>query len=380
MVVRDSEYGYAINLSDEWVESDRRPGRYARSSPWSRVYVTSHSLRKGSTLRHFAESVRDGLGRDWWPTRSLLQITSFQESQIDGQDAYLITYRVQESPEYCVVDVTEIVMVSVLLPGNPQGFRVRVWMCERSVPQYGPERKQILESFSINIREATYYTQFLSVKGVIIKATGKVDTAAFDVAADTIRPMLSGREDLSDCMADAGGGLAIIPRDEYVTTLPEYAYLKGRSDFTGRTYESFQLRGLGGVKGQPVSSTSEESLLRLDVDEYPYGRFPFDSLITVHEYAHGIQNLCFTQDDHERWNGFYASAQQANIFPGTHMMTNEEEFFAVFSTAYFEVTDEIGRGADRSTIRETYSDVYEFLEEIYQGAVLSPELRSRRSR
>ena len=278
------------------------------------------------------------------------------------------------------MDVAEIVMVSVLLPGNPQGFRVGVWMCEHSVPQYGPERTQILESFSISTREAAYYTQFLSVQGVTIKATSKVDPAALDVAAGTIRPMLSGREDISDCMADVGGGLAIIPRDEYVTTLPEYAYLKGRSDFTGRTYESLQIRGLGGVKGQPVSSASEESLLRLDPVEYPHNRFPFDSLITVHEYAHGIQNLCFTQDDHERWNGFYASAKEANIFPGTHMMTNEEEFFAVFSTAYFEVTDEIGRGADRSTVKETYPDVYEFLEEIYQGAVLPPELRSRRSR
>ena len=273
-VVRDSEYGYTISLSDEWVESDERPGKHARSSPWSRVHITSHALRKGSTLRHFAENVRDGLGRDWWPTRSLLQITSFQGSQINEQDAYLITYRVQESPEYCVVDVAEIVMVADSLPYNPLGFRARVWMCEREVPEHGPERMRILESFSIITRPATYYTQFLSVKGVTIKATGKVDPAAFDVAADIIRPMLSGREDIPDCMADVGGGLAIIPRDEYVTTLPEYAYLKGRSDFTDRTYESFQLRGLGGVKGQPVSSTSEESLLRLDVDEHPMEDFP----------------------------------------------------------------------------------------------------------
>ena len=284
------------------------------------------------------------------------------------------------------MDVAEIVMVSDLLPGDPQGFRARVWMCERDVPQYGPERMRILESFRIITQPATYYTQFLSVKDVTIKATGKVDPAAFDVAADIIRPMLSGREDIADCMADAGGDLAIIPRDEYVTTLPEYAHLKGRSDFNlGRTFESFQIRGIGGDKRQPISSTSEESLLRLDVDEYPYGispygRPPFDSLITVHEYAHGIQNLCFTQDDHERWNAFYAEAKEAGIFPGEYLMSNEREFFAVFSTAYFEVTDEIGQGADRSTVKETYPDIYEFLEEIYQGAVLPPELRSRRSR
>ena len=344
------------------------------------MHITSHSLRKGSTLRHFAENVRDGLERDWWATRSLFKITSFQESQIGGLDAYLITYRVQESPEYCVVDVAEIVMVSVLLPGDPQGFRARAWMCAHDVPQYGPERTRILESFRIITRPATYYTQFLSVKSVVIKATGKVDPDAMFVGGDIVDVMLSGREDISDCMADVGGGLAIIPKDEYVTTLPEYAYLKGRSDFTGRTYESFQLRGLGGVKGQPVSSTSEESLLSLDIDEHPYGRFPFDSLITVHEYAHGIQNLCFTQDDHERWNGFYDAAKRAGIFPGTHMMHDVMEFFAVFSTAYFEVTDEIGRGAGRSTVKADYPKIFESLEEIYGGAVLPPELRLRRSR
>ncbi len=122
------------------------------------MHIASRSLRKGSTLKHFAESVRDGLERDWWVTRSLFEIASFQESQIDGQDAYLITYRVQQSPEYCVVDVAEIVMVSDLLPGDPQGFRARVWMCERDVPQYGPERMRILESFRIITQPATYYT------------------------------------------------------------------------------------------------------------------------------------------------------------------------------------------------------------------------------
>ncbi len=344
------------------------------------MHVTSLSLRKGSTLRHFAEQVREGLEQEWWPTRSLFSITSFQETQIDGQDAYLITYRVRESPAYCIVDVAEIVMVSDLLPGNPQGFRTRAWMCDYDVPRYRAERIQILESFRVTPRPATYYTQFLSVKGVTIKATSKVDPKALTVAAEIIGPMLSGREDLSNCMADVGGDLAIIPKDKYVTTLPEYAHLKGRSDFTGRTYESFQLRGLGGGKGQPISSTSEESLLRLDADEHPYGRYAFDSLITVHEYAHGIQNLCFTQDDHERWNGFYDAAKRAGIFPGTHMMHNVKEFFAVFSTAYFEVTDEIGRGAGRSTVKADYPQIFESLEEIYRGAVLPAELRSRRSR
>ncbi len=166
--------------------------------------------------------------------------------------------------------------------------------------------------------------------------------------------------------------MAIIPKDEYITTLPEFAWLKGRTDFTGRTYESFQLRGAGAVKGQPVSATSEEMLLDLPEVRYPYG-----SLVTVHEFAHGMQNLCFTQSDHENWGKFYAVALQANIFPGTHMMADVHEFFAVFSTAYFEVTDELGKGVDREMLREDYSEVVGSLDDIYGGATLAPELRMR---
>ena len=59
------------------------------------------------------------------------------------------------------------------------------------------------------------------------------------------------------------------------------------------------------------------------------------------------------------------------------MMANVREFFAVLSTAYFEVTDEIGRGADRNTVRQDFPEVFASLEEIYGGATLPAELRTR---
>ena len=162
--MRDLEYAHTVNIGDQWNENDEFAGRYSRSSPWGEVTITSQSLRRGSTLRHFAESVRDQLEDDWWFwSPSLFEITSFQETQIGGRDAYSITSRVRESPEYCIVDVAEIVMLSNSLPGNPQGFRVRAWMCERSVADYGQDRLEMLDSFRIITRPATYYTQFLSV-------------------------------------------------------------------------------------------------------------------------------------------------------------------------------------------------------------------------
>ena len=69
-------------------------------------------------------------------------------------------------------------------------------------------------------------------------------------ATDVVDTMLAhARRDIRECLPNVGAGLAIIPKDEYVTTLPEFADLKGKRDFTGRAYESFRIRGLGGVKG-----------------------------------------------------------------------------------------------------------------------------------
>ena len=373
---RELEYGHTIDVPDAWNMVEE--GRYHRESPWSWLQITSQAVPRVSNLDRFAESVRDRAEQDWWPTRSLFELTSFQKREANGQQSYLIRYRVQESPQYCVVNVAELVTMADSLPGPAHGFRVRAWMCDHDAVTHDKARMEILDSFQIDTQPASYYEQFLSVKGVNVKATGKVDPQALMAAAGMIGPMLSGREDIAPCMADAGGDLAIIPKDEFVTTLPEYSGLKGRSDFTGRTYESFAIRGLGGVRGQPVSSASEESVLGLDVREYPHNRFPFDALITVHEFAHGIQNVCFTQEDHKKWNAFYAAAKQDDIFPGTHMMHDTKEFFAVFTTAYFEVTDEIGRGAGRSTIRKEYPEIFAFLEELYGDAVLPPELRKRR--
>ena len=289
-----------------------------------------------------------------------------------------MTYRVQEAPEYCVVDVSELVTVSNALPGSRHGYRVRMWMCEGDAADYDQYRLQTLRSFRVTTQPSTYYGQFLSVKDVVIKAKDTVDPDALYAAGDIVSTMLSGRQDIDDCMAHVGAGLAIIPKDEYVTTLPEFAHLVGTSDFTGRPRDSFAIRGLGAVKGLPVSATSEEQLLGLPTDQYPHNRFPHVGLITVHEFAHGIQNLCFTPNDWEQWEEFYDAALQAGIFPGTHMMHDVYEFFAVLSTAYFEVTDEIGRGAGRDTVARNFPDVFESLEDIYGGAVLPAEYRERR--
>ena len=113
-------------------------------------------------------------------------------------------------------------------------------------------------------------------------------------------------------------------------------------------------------------------------DEHPY--YDFRGWVAVHEFAHGIQNLCFTSEDWTEWTAFHDAAKKADVFPGSHMVHDRMEFFAVLTTVYFEVTSELGRGLTRESIASIVpqgKDVLAALEEIYDGAVLPEEFRER---
>ena len=373
---RDKEYHYVIEFPDNW--SEEWPGRYASESPWGRLNISSQYLPGEYRVDQFAQLVLYDLRQDWWSNPSLFKITSVEDILQDGQSAKRVRYRVQEAPQYCVLNVEELVVVSQALPGNPQGFRVRAWMCEHDVAAHGPARDRILESFRVATRTAAYYRQFLSVKGVTVKADASVNPNALKAGAEMVAAMLSGREDIVRCMARTRAELAIIPRDQTLTSVPEYAHLKGTTDFTGRSRDTYDLRGVGGVPGQPVSSTAEEQVLGNRDSKHPY--FPYQGLVTVHEFAHGIQNLCFTEDDHEEWDGFYREAVQEGLYPGTHMMSNAMEFFAVFTTGYFEVTDELDPVNSQAALKRRFPQVFRALDAIYEGATIPRVYRTRLQR
>lgn len=350
---------YAVSLSDAWIQTAGHD--YQRSEPWA-ILRLRPAGRSGLTLEEQAESVRDGLMdevRELWPSYSLFELTSFRPVRGGEQDAYEITYRIQESPRYCVVAVTERIAAATTWYGKSQAVRAINWMCEEDVPRHGGESEELLDSLRVTGNPADYYTQSLIADGVLIKAAAKVQPDALPAAAAVVRWMLgSARSDIPPCMVAAEASLAIIPKDDFVTVLPEFARLSGQADFTGRTYDSFDLRGFGAVRGQPVTATSEELLLGIGT--------PRDPHVTVHEFAHAIQNLCFTPADDRKWRGFYARALQANFRPGSHQMHDVYEFFAVFSDAYFGVGHWPGDpSTGRESIRKDFPDIFEALQEIY---------------
>ena len=71
-----------------------------------------------------------------------------------------------------------------------------------------------------------------------------------EVAADIVNLMLAHRPDIAQRMSDAGASRAIIPKDGYITEIPELSHLQGRLDPNGNPYDSFRVRGAGGTPGQ----------------------------------------------------------------------------------------------------------------------------------
>ena len=104
VVNRDLEYSYEIVLPSGWEK--QAEGAYSRNFPRGQLRISYQHLQSGYTLEQFTQAVLNDLRRDWWwSTVSLLEVVSIQEELIGEQPAHRIRYRVQEIPEYCVLDV-----------------------------------------------------------------------------------------------------------------------------------------------------------------------------------------------------------------------------------------------------------------------------------
>ena len=163
-----------------------------------------------------------------------------------------------------------------------------------------------------------------------------MDSEALRIAKIIVEQMMGGPSDIRDQMAAHAAAVAIIPHQEYVTSLPDFAYLAGKLDRNGNPYDSFAIRGLGPIPGQPVTATAEENLLKLPDDP-----FAAESVLH-HEFAHAIMNLGFTSEKRGNWSTIYDKAVADRTFPGTFSMTHRDEYFAELSQSYFSVNNEIG--------------------------------------
>jgi hypothetical protein len=201
-----------------------------------------------------------------------------------------------------------------------------------------------------------YYVQHREVLGIQIIAPETVLPLALERAAEIVMLMMSGRDGLTECMKSQRAVLAIIPENHFVTELPEFSHLSGRMDLNGNPYDSLNIRGLGAIPSNPVTATSEENLLKRPTDRFR------NEDITVHEFAHALMNLCWSEADRKLWTDLYIASKDSVIFANTFSQVNIDEFFAEVSQSYFEVNNEIG---GRSSLDLSNHDLLMALQEFY---------------
>ena len=369
VVTRDQEYGYTIDIPDDWVDE----GRYTRSVPGGALIVRELDMAAGTTLDQFAESVRNNVRQEWWSSASLFEITSFENRRAGDQDFYFMGYRAQRTPEDCVREVVELLALGSYLPGPMKGFRVRHVACDSELPGgLDVSRREVLDSFRIVTRPAAYYTQFLTIKGVTVKAAARVAPAALQEAARIVAVMVDGRRDVVKCIDEAGSAYAIFPRRAGVTELPEFSFLKGKADMWGQAYDDHkQIDGLGATKAARVSAVYEPALTD---PGYSFVRYK----VAVHEFGHHVMNLCFTENDFQIWRDIHKRAVDRvlsvygfDVPPFDQgLMVNIDEFFAGLSQLYFFRHDVPRRHAE-----QFFPEAFEFLEDFY--GLLTPQETDR---
>ena len=182
-----------------------------------------------------------------------------------------------------------------------------------------------------------------------------MNPAALQQAATIIVIMMDGRRDIWDCMKeDWESAFAIFPKGRPVTDLPEFSYLKGKSDMWGQSYDDpLEIDGLGPTSLNPVTAVSEWGLIA--DPSYPRRRYE----VAVHEFAHHLMNLCFTGSDHRTVERLRNSSLELGYGPG--LTVNADEFFAGLSEVYFSIDASI----PRRHLEYFPAEVMEYLEEFY---------------
>ncbi len=168
-----------------------------------------------------------------------------------------------------------------------------------------------------------YYTKAIEHNGIYLLGGPQVSEYAMYTAAETVFNLLRYRSDITATLAQNNGRYALAPVGGVATDLPEFAYLSTNTSYAG-------VIGLGGTLAIPVSSSSEDNVLKLSSDPYSG-----QQNILLHEAAHLIENVGFTPSLRAELTAAYNNAKASGVWNNTYAITNEDEYFAEISEAYF---------------------------------------------
>ncbi len=155
----DEDYGYGLNVPPGWSSQKefggatlRSPDRSALVEVTSYYYPSPHSTTddlKAQRLQQYRQ-----YANTWtlFESKGNIQSIGHRVIRSDGTywlvpkpKKYLATFRAQVSSQYCVMDYSELMVMSTYHPDHPYGFLVTASVCENS--PYLQDSREMLEGF-----------------------------------------------------------------------------------------------------------------------------------------------------------------------------------------------------------------------------------------
>jgi hypothetical protein len=172
------------------------------------------------------------------------------------------------------------------------------------------------------------YQKVAKVDGIEYRAAEAVADEAFKRAEFVVQQMTAESPKIREKMAAIGFVVEIIGRDQVLSDLPDYAYLKGKKTRDGRDFDT-GTRGLGGPR---MCSVGEENLLCLRPQHY------WEEDVFVYEFSHSMMDQ-MDPDRLQEIEAAYKNAVDQGLYPkGIYMVANSGEYWAEGVQAWLGVT------------------------------------------
>jgi len=218
-----------------------------------------------------------------------------------------------------------------------------------------------IQSYPSSMPNSDYYTRLCTTgRGLRIVSAGLTSNESLERTAFILDKVTEGVTDEVINSLNAWdfrhAVMASYPA-ELTTDIPEHSFLD--SDFWDE-----RARGLGATTWVPVGSSAEENLLCEPEDRY------LGEDITIHEFAHSLMLLGFTQVDSSfdsELTTLYDAAKSAGSWGASHYaMTNYEEYFAEGVQSHFDA-NQAASGAPTSLqqLKEVDPDLHSFLSRFF---------------
>ena len=223
-----------------------------------------------------------------------------------------------------------------------------------------------------------FYRMTCEQTGITIAAADSIAPGALEAAADRISALLAARPDLAAAVAASIDQVAIIGRDQRITTLPEFEELY--STHPGTDWNRLG-RSFPGTEEIPVAAGAEENLLCLESDRYEgEDMFVRDFGWTIRRFGIASVDPSFDRSIEDA----YIRAIAADLWRNTVAEVNSDQYWAEGVQSFFDVNneekdenDQIHNQIDTRDELRTYDPLlYELLVETFGEIEWRPECGS----